>query len=209
MSSPTIPMSNPTDQPEPVSEPTKAPAERPLLDSRPLSELLPTGTLRAGVVAGGLALAVASFLVFGFSGKALLGAVFCPTLVLLAAIDAKHKLLPNAIILPASLAIGLIVAASTPGDFLWHLAAGAALGGFFFLFGTIFAGSLGMGDAKLGFLIGLALGSQTFGAAIIAFAGLLIAALYVLATRGTSARKDAIPFGPFLALGGILAYFLS
>ena len=209
MSSPTIPMPKPPAQPETVSEPTKASAERPLLDSRPLAELLPTGTLRAVVVAGGLALAVASFVVFGFSGEALLGAVFCPTLVLLAAIDAKHKLLPNAIILPASLAIGLIVAASTPGDFLWHLAAGAALGGFFFLFGTIFAGSLGMGDAKLGFLIGLALGSHTFGAAIIAFAGLLIAALYVLATRGTSARKDAIPFGPFLALGGILAYFLS
>ena len=64
----------------------------------------------------------------------------------------------------------------------------AALGGFFFLFGSIFAGSLGMGDAKLGFLIGLALGTQTFGAALLAFAGLLVAALYVLATRGVSAR---------------------
>jgi prepilin signal peptidase PulO-like enzyme (type II secretory pathway) len=32
--------------------------------------------------------------------------------------------------------------------------------------------------------------------------------LYVLATRGLSARKDSIPFGPFLALGGILAFFL-
>jgi prepilin signal peptidase PulO-like enzyme (type II secretory pathway) len=38
---------------------------------------------------------------------------------------------------------------------------------------------------------------------------LLVAALYVLATRGTAARKDAIPFGPFLALGGILAFFLG
>jgi prepilin signal peptidase PulO-like enzyme (type II secretory pathway) len=33
--------------------------------------------------------------------------------------------------------------------------------------------------------------------------------LYVLATRGTAARKDSIPFGPFLALGGILAFFLG
>jgi prepilin signal peptidase PulO-like enzyme (type II secretory pathway) len=66
-----------------------------------------------------------------------------------------------------------------------------------------------MGDAKLGFLLGLALGSKVFGAAIIAFAGLLIAALYVLATRGVSARKEAIPFGPFLALGGIVAFFLG
>ncbi len=202
MSVPTIPVPEPATQPEPVSEQA---AE----SSRPLTELLPTGNLRIFVVVTGVALFAASFASFGLSGKALLGAVFCPTLVLLAAIDAKHKLLPNAIILPASLAVGLIVAVSTPDAFLWHLAAGAALGGFFFLFGTIFAGSLGMGDAKLGFLIGLALGAQTFGAALIAFAGLLVAALYILATRGVSARKEAIPFGPFLALGGIVAFLLS
>jgi leader peptidase (prepilin peptidase)/N-methyltransferase len=113
------------------------------------------------------------------------------------------------IILPASLAIGLILAASTPGDFLTHLWAGLALGGFFFLFGTIFAGSFGMGDAKLGFMLGLALGVKTLGATLIAFAGLFIAAVYVLFSRGASARKDSIPFGPFLALGGILAFFLG
>ena len=202
MDAPTVPMPEPTIEPEQASKPAR-------IESRPLAELLPTGTLRVFVVAGALALVVASFARYGFSGKALLGAVFCPTLVLLAAIDAKHRLLPNAIILPATLAVGLILAASTPGDFLSHLAAGAALGGFFFIFGTIFAGSIGMGDAKLGFLLGLVLGAQTFGAALIAFAGLLVAALYVLATRGASARKDAIPFGPFLALGGILAFFLG
>jgi leader peptidase (prepilin peptidase)/N-methyltransferase len=201
MSAPAIPV------PEPIAE-TRAeqPAE---VERRSFAELLPTGTFRVLVAIAAIALTAASFAQFGFHGKALLGAVFCSALVLLAAIDAKHKLLPNAIILPASLAIGLIVAASTPGSFLSHLAAGAALGGFFFVFGTIFAGSIGMGDAKLGFLLGLALGWQTFGAAIIAFAGLLVAALYVLATRGASARKDAIPFGPFLALGGIVAFFLS
>jgi leader peptidase (prepilin peptidase)/N-methyltransferase len=204
MGVPTIPVPKPepATQPEPATEPAK-------VESRPLSDLLPTGTLRVAVATAAVGLAVASFVAFGFSGKALLGAVLCPTLVLLAAIDAKHRLLPNAIILPATLAIGLIVAAYAPGSFLSHLAAAAALGGFFFVFGTIFAGSLGMGDAKLGFMLGLALGAQTLGAALIAFAGLLVAALYVLATRGVSARKDAIPFGPFLALGGIVAFFLS
>jgi leader peptidase (prepilin peptidase) / N-methyltransferase len=202
MSVPTIPVPESTDQSEPVTEPAES-------KSRPLAELLPTGDLRVVVAVAMVGLVIASFVAFGFSGKALVGAVFCPALVLLAAIDAKHRLLPNAIILPASLAVGLIVAASSPGSFLTHLAAGAALGGFFFIFGTIFAGSLGMGDAKLGFLLGLALGWQTLGAALIAFAGLLVAALYVLATRGVAARKDAIPFGPFLALGGIVAFFLS
>jgi len=202
MSVPTIPVPEPASQPEPVTEPAES-------KSRPLAELLPTGDLRVVVAVAQVGLVIASFVAFGFSGKALVGAVFCPALVLLAAIDAKHRLLPNAIIGPACLAVGLIVAASAPGSFLTHLAAGAALGGFFFIFGTIFAGSLGMGDAKLGFLLGLALGRQTLGAALIAFAGLLVAALYILATRGAAARKDAIPFGPFLALGGIVAFFLS
>jgi prepilin signal peptidase PulO-like enzyme (type II secretory pathway) len=195
-------MSEPAANTEPMPEPEA-------VARRPLSELLPTGGMRVLVAATAIALAIGSFAEFGLHGRALLGAVFCPALVLLAAIDAKHKLLPNEIILAASLAVGLIVAASTPGDFLTHLAAGAALGGFFFLFGAIFAGSLGMGDAKLGFLIGLALGPKTLGATLIAFAGLLVAALYILASRGASARKDAIPFGPFLALGGIVAFFLG
>jgi prepilin signal peptidase PulO-like enzyme (type II secretory pathway) len=203
MSVPTVPMSEPTGtQSEPRSESE-------LVARRPLSELLPTGGARVLVAATAVALIVGSFAKYGLHGDALLGAVFCPALVLLAAIDLKHKLLPNVIILPATLAIGLIVAASTPGDFLGHLAAGAALGGFFFAFAAFFPGSLGMGDAKLGFMLGLALGSKTLGATLIAFAGLLIAALSILATRGASARKDAIPFGPFLALGGILAFFLG
>jgi prepilin signal peptidase PulO-like enzyme (type II secretory pathway) len=197
----------------PVPEPPAAEPERfgaqPAAERRPLVSLLPTGNVGVVVAVACGALVVASFAAFGLHGRALLGAVFCPTLVLLAAIDIKHRLLPNMIILPACLAVGLIIAASDPGAFLTHLAAGAALGGFFFVFGMIFRGSLGMGDAKLGFLLGLALGSETLAATLIAFAGLLVGALYVLATRGVSARKDAIPFGPFLALGGILVFFLG
>jgi leader peptidase (prepilin peptidase)/N-methyltransferase len=192
----------PAAQPEPVSE-------SPAADRRPLAELLPTGNLLPVVAGAGVVAVVASFVHFGLTGNALAGAVFCPALILLAAIDWKHRLLPNTIVLPASLAVGLIVAASAPGDFLAHFLAGLALGGFFFAFAAIFPGSLGMGDAKLGFLLGLALGSKTLGATLIAFAGLLVAALYVLATRGVAARKDAIPFGPFLALGGIVAFFLG
>lgn len=202
MSVPTIPM------PEPVAQPEPAP-ESPAVERRPLTELLPTEGVRVLVAAAGLAAIVASFAHFGLTGHALVGAVFCPALILLAAIDWKHKLLPNAIVLPASLVVALIVAASAPGDFLAHLLAGLALGGFFFAFAAFFPGSLGMGDAKLGFLLGLALGAKTLGATMLAFAGLLVAALYVLATRGVSARKDALPFGPFLALGGILGFFLG
>ena len=184
-------------------------ADKPAPFRPPTRELLPTARRARAVVVLSGALLVASLVVFGFSGRGFVGAVFCPTLVLLAAIDLEHRLLPNDIIAPASLAVGVIVLIASPGAFLTHLAAGAALGFFFLAFALIFRGSLGVGDAKLGFLLGLALGSRTFAGVLIAFAGLLVAALAVLARQGLSARKQALAFGPYLAIGGIVAFFFG
>jgi leader peptidase (prepilin peptidase)/N-methyltransferase len=183
-----------------------AAAEEP---ARTLSDLLPTGAARVAVAVAGAASVAASFAVFGASGWALVGAVLCPVLVLLAAIDLKHRLLPNAIVFPSVLLIGLILAASDAGRFLEHLEAGLALGFFLFIFATVFPSGLGMGDAKVGFLLGFALGSRTLSAMMIAFLGLFLAALWILFRHGLSARKQSIPFGPFLALGGIAAFFLA
>jgi leader peptidase (prepilin peptidase)/N-methyltransferase len=202
-------MSETTTIPHPMSVDTEPATERPTPSRRPTRELLPTAWRARAVVALGGALLVASLLEFGFTGRGLVGAVFCPVLVLLAAIDFEHHLLPNDIVGPASLAVGVIVVIASPGAFLTHLAAGAALGFFFLAFALIFRGSLGMGDAKLGFLLGLALGSRTFAGVLIAFAGLLVAALAVLARQGLSARKQALAFGPYLALGGVVAFFFS
>ena len=189
----------------PGQEPTSEPAA---VARPPLAALLPTGGLRVLVLAAGLGAFAGSFADFGIGTRGLIGAVFCPGLVLLAAIDARHRLLPNTIVLPTTLAVAVILGAGAPSSFPRHLLAAAALGGFFFAFAVFFPGSVGMGDAKLGFLLGLALGPRTFAAAVYACAGLLVAALYILATRGASARKDVIPFGPFLAAGGIIAFFL-
>jgi len=193
----------------------QAPAEEPSSEQSavarpPLSALLPTDALRVLAVAAGLGVFAASFAEFRLGTAAFIGAVLCPALVLLAAIDARHSLLPNSIVLTTTVAVAVILAVGNPpfGSFPKHLLAAAALGGFFFAFAALFPGSMGFGDAKLGFLLGLALGNHTFAAAIYAIAGLLVAAIYILATRGSSARKDVIPFGPFLAVGGILAFFL-
>ena len=187
------------------------PSSEPVVRVRPpLAELLPTGGLRVLVLAAGLGTVVGSFAKYGLGTAAFVGAVLCPVLVLLAAIDAEHKLLPNTIVLPTTVAVAVVLAvgASPFGSFPKHLLAAVVLGCVFFAFAAIFPGSMGMGDAKLCFLLGLALGNRTFAAAIYAVAGLLVAALYILGTRGTSARKDVIPFGPFLAIGGLLAFFL-
>jgi prepilin signal peptidase PulO-like enzyme (type II secretory pathway) len=187
---------------EPTSEPRAA-------ERDPLRELLPTGSWRVLVSVGMAAAVLGSFGHFGLTGHALVGAVFVPILILLTAIDVKHRLLPNAIVLPATVAVGLILVASDPHAFLAHLAVAAAAGGFFFAFTAFFPGALGMGDTKLVFLMGLALGGRTLGAIFIAFAAVLVAALYIIAKRGAAARKETIPFGPFLALGGLVAFFLS
>jgi prepilin signal peptidase PulO-like enzyme (type II secretory pathway) len=105
--------------------------------------------------------------------------------------------------------MALIVAATNPGGFFEHLWAGLALGFFLFVLAAVSRSGLGMGDAKLGLLLGLALGSRTLAAMMVAFAGLFVAALWILARQGFSARKQAIPFGPFIALGGILGFFLG
>ena len=183
-------------------------SEPPAVARPPLVELLPTDGLRVLVVAAGVAAIAGSFAKYGLGTAGLIGAVFCPALILLAAIDARHKLLPNTIVFPTTLAVAVILGAGAPGSFLRHLLIAAALGGFFFASAVFFPGSVGIGDAKLGFLLGLALGSRTVAAAIFACAGLLVAALYILWTRGLSARKDVIPFGPFFAVAGIVAFFV-
>ena len=202
-------MTESTTIPQPMSVDTPSAGEGTTVPRRPTRELLPTAWRAYLVVALSAALAIASLVEFGFTGRGFVGAVFCPVLVLLAAIDFEHHLLPNDIIGPASLVVGIIVLAASPHAFLVHFAAGAALGFFFLAFALIFRGSLGMGDAKLGFLLGLALGSRTFTGVLVAFAGLLVAALFVLARQGMSARKQALAFGPYLALGGIVAFFFA
>ena len=202
-------MTESTTIPQPMSVETPSATEGTTVLRRPTRELLPREWRAYAVIAVSAALLVASLVEFGFTGRGFVGAVFCPALVLLAAIDFEHHLLPNDIIGPTAIGVGVIVLVASPSAFLTHLAAGAALGFFFLAFALIFRGSLGMGDAKLGFLLGLALGSRTFAGVLVAFAGLLIAALTVLARQGLSARKQALAFGPYLALGGIVAFFFS
>jgi leader peptidase (prepilin peptidase) / N-methyltransferase len=190
-------------------EAATAPTTAAQAEPRALLTLLPVGRDRAVVAVAAVALAIGSVVDFGASGRALVGVVLCPVLILLAAIDLRHRLLPNAIILPAVLAVGLIVAAADPAGFLEHLYSALALFGFLFVFALVVPSGLGMGDAKLGFLLGLALGSRTLPAMLATFAASFLAALWILTRQGLSARKQTIPFGPYMALGGILAFFLG
>jgi leader peptidase (prepilin peptidase) / N-methyltransferase len=153
------------------------------------------------------ALVAACFLVFGFALEAPVAAFFCAVLVAVSAVDFEHRIIPNAIVLPAA---GVVLVANTllEPSVEWTL---AALGCSAFLFVAVLAypAGMGMGDVKLALLLGAALGRTAPIALMIGMLAALVPAMVLFARHGRSARKMAIPFGPFLALGGVVALFLG
>jgi leader peptidase (prepilin peptidase)/N-methyltransferase len=154
-------------------------------------------------------LVVGSFVRFGLSGHAVVGAILAPTLVLLAAIDLDRRLIPDVIVLPALAAVLILQIAFYPEHTLeWVLAMlGAAL--FLFIPMLISPAAMGMGDVKLAALLGAALGKSVVAAL---FVGLLAGGAYglvVFAREGLAARRKAIAFGPFLAFGGLVILFFG
>jgi leader peptidase (prepilin peptidase)/N-methyltransferase len=161
-----------------------------------------------GVTGASVVLGAGCFARFGLSAHAFVGAILAVSLVLLTVIDLDRRLLPDAIVLPALAVVLILQIAFYPDHALEWVLAALAAGLFFFIPLLVYPAGMGMGDVKLAVLLGAALG-KTVAAAI--FAGLLAAALvglFVLAREGLSARKKTIPFGPFLALGGILALLI-
>jgi leader peptidase (prepilin peptidase)/N-methyltransferase len=135
-----------------------------------------------------------------------LGLGLVMVLVPVALIDLDHRIIPNRITAPAAvlaLAIGL---ASAPSRVPEQLIAAAAAGGFLLVFALAYPGGMGMGDVKLAALMGLFLGRSV---AVAVLAGVLAGALagaVVMARVGVAqGRKTKVPFGPFLALGGLVA----
>ncbi len=154
------------------------------------------------------ALAVVTVLVKHSVSDIALGLVLVAVLVPIALIDLDNRIIPNKITLPAAIiavGIGLILA---PGKVPEQLIAGAAAGGFLLMFALAYPKGMGMGDVKLAAVLGLFLGRSV---AVALLVGVLSGALFgaaVMARLGVAqGRKTAVPFGPFLALGGIVALF--
>jgi leader peptidase (prepilin peptidase)/N-methyltransferase len=143
-------------------------------------------------------------LVRGFDNDLILELPFVAALIALAGIDFDHKLLPNKIVYPLA-AYGVIATLLVDReDLVENLVAGA--GAFAFLLVAVLAypRGMGMGDVKLAGAMGLYLGASVIPALLVAFLTGSIAGVVILAREGAAARKKAIPFGVFLALGGIV-----
>jgi leader peptidase (prepilin peptidase)/N-methyltransferase len=127
-----------------------------------------------------------------------------------ALIDLEYRIIPNRLTaLGAVVALGLGFALD-PGGEPGRLIAGASAGGFLLLAVLAYPAGMGMGDVKLAGMMGLFLGASVAPALLVALlSGVLVGAL-VIARKGVGeGRKTAVPFGPFLALGALVAVFLG
>jgi leader peptidase (prepilin peptidase) / N-methyltransferase len=134
-----------------------------------------------------------------------LGLAFVLLLVPVTVIDIDLRIIPNKLTIAGTVVALAILALTSPGDIPEHLIAAAAAGGFLLVAAVAYPAGMGMGDVKLAFVMGLFLGREV-GVAMLA--GLLagsIVGIAIMARKGTAeGRKTAIPFGPFLALGGFV-----
>jgi leader peptidase (prepilin peptidase)/N-methyltransferase len=152
-------------------------------------------------------LIAACFARFDFTGRAFVAAFFVACLVVLSVIDVEHRLLPDRIVLPAAAIVLAAQLALYPDRALEWVLAPLALSGFLFAALLAYPRGMGMGDVKLALLMGAALGKEVAVAAMIGMLAALVVGVVILARRGAGARKQAIPFGPFLALGSVVALF--
>ena len=139
-----------------------------------------------------------------------LGLLLVTALVPITLIDLDVRLIPNKITLPASIA-ALVAGLALDIHFVpEQLIAGAAAFAFFFLAAWLYPRGMGMGDVKLAGMLGLYLGRAVAPAIFIALITGVLVGVVIMARVGQAAgRKTAVPFGPYLALGGMIAFFVG
>jgi leader peptidase (prepilin peptidase) / N-methyltransferase len=178
---------------------TNAPAQKPLLSQSARSKPLPL------VVAATGSLAALSGFVFGFTLEAAISAVFCWALVIITRTDLEHRLIPNRIVVPGL--VGMLVLRTAEDPSVEWLVAALAAGAALFAVALVYPKGMGMGDVKLAAFLGAGLGASVSVAVFIGFVAAFVPAAVLLVRHGRVARKRAIPLGPFLALGAVVALF--
>jgi leader peptidase (prepilin peptidase) / N-methyltransferase len=138
------------------------------------------------------------------AAEAVIGLVFVATLAIVTLTDLEQRIIPNKVLIAGALICLAIAAPTDPGSLPERAIAATAAGGVFFLVALAYPAGMGLGDVKLAATMGLFL-CRAVAPAILA--ALLLGSLFGLALivrHGSEARKMAIPFGPFLALGSVI-----
>ena len=169
--------------------------------------LRPTHAVAAAVLALGAAAAVLAR--SGPSVWSAVAAAAAGVLVWVGAIDLETRLLPDRIVLPTT---AVVLAASLVlgvGAFAEHALAALAAGGFLFVAAAVRPGDLGMGDVKLGLLLGALFGRSVATAVTIGLGLLLVPAIVQLARHGRAGLRRHIALGPFLAAGAVVTLLIQ
>ena len=151
----------------------------------------------------GIAFALA-FARFGLSWELLVAWFFIAAMVAVAFIDYDHMIIPTRIVLPGAL-VGLMASVALHPQQWWvYLAGSLGAAAFMFTLAMIWPGGMGPGDIRMALFMGAVLGKYVILALFLAFLfGGVVGGYLVLSKRRS--RKDKIPFGPYLALGSVLA----
>jgi len=172
---------------------------------QPISPRYPLAELGLGVLWAGTYLALGDDEV----AELVLGLILCSALVAITLTDLDLQLIPNAIVGPVAV-VGILIAALAEPASLDQRAIGAAAGGgFLLLIALAYPRGMGMGDVKLVAMMGIYLGRAIAPAILIGFAAGALVGAAMIARHGSDARKRAIPFGPFLALGGVVGLWFG
>jgi leader peptidase (prepilin peptidase) / N-methyltransferase len=144
----------------------------------------------------------------GLDKDAVLPLALVLLLVPVTLIDLDHRIIPNKLMIVGAVLAPALLLWVDPDALAEHLIAGVAAGGFFLVAVLAYPRGMGVGDIKLAAVLGLFLGRAVGPAVFIALiSGTLVGAL-IMARKGVAeGRKTAVPFGPFLALGGVVALF--
>ena len=154
-----------------------------------------------------VALAAACAVVFEGTGEALVNALGCAVLVAITVTDIERRVIPNRVVVPA-LAGALAVQTAREPSIEWIVSALAA-GGFFLVLALVYPAGLGMGDVKLAAFMGAWLGRDVAAALFVGSLLGVIPALVAVARPGGKGRKETLPYGPFLAAGGVVGLFFG
>jgi len=160
------------------------------------------------VEAGTALLLAAVVLTQGADRDAWLGLAFVLVLTPVVFIDLGHRIIPNPIMLVGAVAAIVLVLLTRADSLGEHLIAGAAAGGFLLVAALAYPSGMGMGDVKLAGVMGLFLGRSVGPAMLVALVAGSLVGVAIIARKGAAVgRKTAVPFGPFLALGGLVGLF--
>ncbi len=135
--------------------------------------------------------------------------VFVTMLAAVTLTDLERRIIPNKVLIAGAVLCVAIAAPTDPGGMAERAIAAAAAGGLLFLVVLAYPAGMGLGDVKLAAVMGLFLGRAVAPAILVALLAASTVGLALIARHGARARKMAIPFGPFLALGGVVGMLVG